>query len=131
MSKIEFKVSAKAARLIGRENISDSTGALLELVKNSYDADANCVFVKLDFKFPKIPNVINIADLLCLSIEDKEVLKQYYELTDSYYERIVFDEDSANNISKTLFKYNRIILVDNGIGMDENTVKGPWIYVIW
>lgn len=129
MSKIEFKVSAKAARLIGRENISDSTGALLELVKNSYDADANCVFVKLDFKFPKIPNVINIADLLCLSIEDKEVLKQYYELTDSYYERIVFDEDSANNISKTLFKYNRIILVDNGIGMDENTVKGPWMHI--
>lgn len=49
MSKIEFKVSAKAARLIGRENISDSTGALLELIKNSYDADADCVFVKLDF----------------------------------------------------------------------------------
>lgn len=129
MSKIEFKVSAKAARLIGRENISDSTGALLELIKNSYDADADCVFVKLDFKFPKIPNIIDISDLLSLDIEDQNIIKQYYKLIEDAYERIIFDDNSGEVISKILFKYNRIILVDNGVGMDENTVKGPWMHI--
>lgn len=43
MQKIEFSVGAKAARLIGRENIADVDGALIELIKNAYDADASCV----------------------------------------------------------------------------------------
>jgi len=38
--KIPFKVSARTARLIGRENISSSKGAIIELVKNGYDADS-------------------------------------------------------------------------------------------
>ena len=40
MEKVKFNVSSKTARLIGRENISDSNGAIIELVKNAYDADA-------------------------------------------------------------------------------------------
>ena len=44
MSKIPFNVSAKTARLIGRENVSNLEGALIELIKNTYDADAKkCV----------------------------------------------------------------------------------------
>ena len=33
MPKIPFKVSARTARLIGRENIASSKGAIIELVK--------------------------------------------------------------------------------------------------
>ena len=35
MEKIQFAVSAKTARLIGRENISDVDGAVVELIKNA------------------------------------------------------------------------------------------------
>ena len=38
--KIPFNVNAYTARLIGRENVSTLDGAILELVKNTYDADA-------------------------------------------------------------------------------------------
>lgn len=38
--KIRFNVSAYTAKLIGRENVSNLEGAILELVKNTYDADA-------------------------------------------------------------------------------------------
>ncbi|MCI8411222.1 MAG: sensor histidine kinase [Clostridia bacterium] len=42
--KIPFNVNAYTARLIGRENVSTLDGAILELVKNTYDADATkCV----------------------------------------------------------------------------------------
>lgn len=44
LGKISFNVDAYTARLIGRENISGLHGALFELIKNSYDADASiCV----------------------------------------------------------------------------------------
>ena len=33
MGKVQFAVSAKTARLIGRENISDVDGAIIELRK--------------------------------------------------------------------------------------------------
>jgi len=44
MAIITFKVSARAGKLFGRENFSNPEGAIIELVKNSYDADAkNCL----------------------------------------------------------------------------------------
>lgn len=54
--EIEFNVNAYTARLIGRENVSKLEGAVLEIVKNAYDADArvfclyycnmhNCIYI--------------------------------------------------------------------------------------
>lgn len=48
MAKIPFKVSARAGKLFGRENFSNPEGAIIELVKNSYDADAKNCFVFFD-----------------------------------------------------------------------------------
>jgi signal transduction histidine kinase len=44
--QIPFTVSARTARLIGQENFANAEGAIIELVKNSYDADASvCVII--------------------------------------------------------------------------------------
>lgn len=48
MTKVPFKVSARAGKLLGRENFSNPEGAIIELVKNSYDADAKNCFVFFD-----------------------------------------------------------------------------------
>lgn len=45
MTKIPFTVSARTARLIGRENVANAEGAIIELVKNCYDADADFAIV--------------------------------------------------------------------------------------
>ena len=44
MPKIPFNVDAYTAKLIGRENVSKLDGAVLELVKNTYDADASVYY---------------------------------------------------------------------------------------
>lgn len=46
--KIPFNVNAYTARLIGRENVSTLDGAILELVKNTYDADASKCILYID-----------------------------------------------------------------------------------
>lgn len=46
MAQIPFSVSARTAQLIGQQNFSTAEGAVIELVKNCYDADAkNSVIV--------------------------------------------------------------------------------------
>lgn len=54
MRKLEFKVSARAGKLLGRENFSNPEGAIIELVKNSYDADARKCIVIFDVKYDTI-----------------------------------------------------------------------------
>jgi signal transduction histidine kinase len=48
MSQVPFNVSARTARLIGQENFATADGAVIELVKNCYDADASICLVILD-----------------------------------------------------------------------------------
>lgn len=48
--QIPFNVNAYTARLIGRENVSSLDGAILELVKNTYDADATKCILYYDAK---------------------------------------------------------------------------------
>lgn len=48
--RVPFKVSARTAKLIGLENFSTEEGAVIELVKNTYDADANNCILIFDLK---------------------------------------------------------------------------------
>lgn len=48
MAEIPFTVSARTARLIGRENVANAEGALIELVKNCYDADSKNSIILID-----------------------------------------------------------------------------------
>lgn len=43
--KIPFSVSARTAMLIGAENFSNPEGAIVELVKNAYDADSQYCYI--------------------------------------------------------------------------------------
>ncbi len=56
MGKIPFKVSARTAKLIGLENFSNEEGAIIELVKNTYDADAKICILIFDLQFDQIIN---------------------------------------------------------------------------
>lgn len=46
--EIPFTVSARTAKLIGLENFSNPEGAVIELVKNTYDADSKYCFLLFD-----------------------------------------------------------------------------------
>ena len=46
--KIPFTASARTAMLIGMENFSNPEGAIIELVKNTYDADSAYCYILFD-----------------------------------------------------------------------------------
>lgn len=45
MGKMKYKISSRATILLGRESVSKVDGAIIELVKNTYDADATVCFI--------------------------------------------------------------------------------------
>lgn len=59
---IPFAISARTAHLIGLENFANSEGAIVELVKNAYDADADICIVVADIQQSKSSSKLYIID---------------------------------------------------------------------
>ena len=60
--EIPFNISARTARLIGMENFANAEGAIVELVKNAYDADAEICVVVADIRNTREESRIFIID---------------------------------------------------------------------
>lgn len=59
---IPFAISARTAHLIGMENFANAEGAIVELVKNAYDADADTCVVVADVRENKAESKLFIID---------------------------------------------------------------------
>lgn len=129
--KVNFEVSAKAARLIGRENIADVDGALSELIKNAYDADASCVYVDFFMPFPDVPSQTTpdrFASYLSPS-DYKKVLEYYVPEGTHLHRRKDLTETEKGDLQRILFSYNKIIVADNGEGMNLDIVCSSWMQI--
>jgi len=98
---IPFKVSARTARLIGRENVASSKGAIIELVKNSYDADSKVCIVYFDNKYSTFLNEIDeehFEGLINLGVP-KEILEVIYIFNSNEGHYILNQEIDTVNFS--------------------------------
>ncbi|MEJ7829894.1 MAG: sensor histidine kinase, partial [Segetibacter sp.] len=66
--------SARTARLIGRENVANAEGALIELVKNCYDADSPGAIVLID-KENDLIQIIDAGDGMTDKIIEEQWMK--------------------------------------------------------
>lgn len=131
MENIQFVVSAKTARLIGRENISDVGGAVIELIKNSYDADASCVFVQFRIPFPEIPQTIPF-EVASSVFEDEgltQLLEYYINDGKCFSKKKDLSQIENQALNDYLFSHNTIIVMDNGCGMNEGTLRTAWMNI--
>lgn len=131
MEKIQFNVSSKTARLIGRENISDSNGAIIELVKNAYDADADSVYINFDIIFENIPENIYISEIKKYFSEDEfnYIISCYNQEGDKLTKKSDLTVEQNEIIKNILFSKNKIIIFDNGTGMNEKIIKTVWMNI--
>lgn len=146
MAKIQFKVSAKTARLIGRENITGVDGAIIELVKNAYDADASCVYVQYGIKYPYLMNELdmNLIDH-DLSKSELDTFSLLYDRGIGIYmkrsvESFITEEKNlaqataeynelSQEVQKILFAKNYIVIADNGVGMTRKVIENSWMRI--
>lgn len=59
---VPFNISARTAKLIGLENFANAEGAIVELVKNAYDADADICVVVADIRKSREDSRLYIID---------------------------------------------------------------------
>ncbi|MGL0880920.1 ATP-binding protein [Klebsiella pneumoniae] len=148
---VNFNVSARTARLIGRENVATSDGAIIELVKNTYDADSKYCIVYFDIPYSTIPHIIQEGDFNEIL---KHALSINLELRDFYIQnKITFEWEirkyslpqGASSDEVEQFKKDRagesetlrgffgsltnIYIIDNGEGMSAETIKKNWMTI--
>lgn len=83
-----FRVDARTILQLGRQSIKDNTTALIELVKNSYDADADMVQIE----------IINGSENQYIRVADNGCGMTETEIDDSWL-RIGFSEKRTNRVS--------------------------------
>jgi signal transduction histidine kinase len=127
--RIPFKVSARTAKLIGQENFSNPEGAVIELVKNCYDADAKACIVIFDIMFDKIPESLLIEDFKKLSGKS-EIIKTSYKLSHGKYQVIENPtEERTNELTSFFHSFNSIYIIDNGEGMTKSVIEDDWMEI--
>lgn len=131
MEEVSFKVSARSAQLIGRENISTDFGALIELIKNSYDADARKCIIYVNNKFTITPYEIKIEEFEKLILDDKEQLlsKNYTRKGNIYFLNSEISVENKQKLNQLFRNYAEIYLFDNGEGMDKTIIKEKWMFI--
>lgn len=70
MEKMKYRMSSRATILLGRESVSRVDGAIIELVKNTYDADAGFCFLCFDIENDHIYILDNGSGMTKSIIED-------------------------------------------------------------
>lgn len=70
MEKMKYKISSRATILLGRESVSKVESALIELIKNTYDADATMCYILFDVENDSILLIDDGSGMTKKIIED-------------------------------------------------------------
>lgn len=131
---IPFKVSARTARLIGRENVATSKGAIIELVKNAYDADSKVCIVYFDNRFSTLLSEIDEAyykSLIELGITSESLNEIYSKEEDDemYSLKAELSEEIKSKFRNTISKLSALYIIDFGEGMTQNIIREHWMTI--
>lgn len=131
-NKVPFKVSARTARLIGRENIATSKGAIIELVKNGYDADSAVSIVYFDNRYSSLLPEINQArydELVLMEVPEDLLLQVYEKREDDYYIKLELTDEVRSELRKHLAKLATLYIIDSGEGMTQKIIRDHWMTI--
>lgn len=133
MAQIPFNVSARTALLIGRENIANSKGAIIELVKNCYDADSDFSIIVIDTIYEQAPLSLSEFEIDTLKSShslDIEAIKPFYEKSSDKYElKNNLDKSLLDQINSIFLNLNSIYIIDNGEGMNHDIIQNNWMTI--
>lgn len=122
-------MSAKAARLIGRENVANADGAVVELVKNTYDADATHCFIVFAPRYAALPARLERVDLEWLSQYVANVAQLYEAAGDTFALRADVEGEEFDEATSQLVNARDLWIVDNGSGMSARVIEDHWMVI--
>lgn len=118
--------------LIGRENIANAKGALIELVKNCYDADSPFCAIYIDNEFSELPSILN--PIQAEKLKSQNINNLYFENLYSfdglnYVLRNSCRDSFLKAFTKRLQNLACIYIVDIGEGMTREVIENHWMTI--
>lgn len=134
MSEIPFTVSARTAKLIGQENFANADGAIVELVKNTYDADSRNCFVIFENhgECEKNPSIYIIDN--GIGMTDEVIVKNWMTIgTDDKLQNYQSEKGRVKTGAKGIgrFALNRLGVLTEMYTLSKKTLKGYVWKVDW
>jgi len=130
MSKVEFTVSARTVRLIGRENVANAEGAIIELVKNTFDADAKNCIVYFDNKYNNPPSELSKEEYELFSSENIIISQIYHKNLLGFFSITEkMERDLEVKITSFFRSKSSLYIIDNGEGMDNEIIRKRWMHI--
>lgn len=129
MRELPFKVSAKTARLFGRENVSNAEGAVSELIKNAYDADANMCLVCFLPRYRAAPNEMCHQEFAYLAQRNPDIELYYDRYDGSYKLNTASYTDAPDAVDNMVASLTDLWVIDNGTGMSGKAIEDHWMVI--
>lgn len=129
--EVPFAISARAAKLIGVENFANAEGAIVELVKNGYDADADICVVVVDIRQTASESRLYIIDNGC-GMTSETIVKHW--MTIGTNDKLVNERTKGKNRIKSgakgigRFALNRLGRKAEMITFTDS--KGGWLWSV-
>lgn len=134
MPEISFTVSARTAKLIGQENFANADGAIVELVKNTYDADSQNCFVIFENhgEYANNPSIYIIDN--GIGMTDEVIVKNWMTIgTDDKLQNYQSEKGRVKTGAKGIgrFALNRLGVLTEMYTLSKETSKGYIWNVDW
>lgn len=129
MAKVPFSVSARAARLIGRENVGTPQGAVTELVKNAYDADSAVCAVLFLPRWKQPPSSISGREYDALLRLAPQMDRFFVANGDMWNRKPCEFNDERREIEEAFERFLDLWIVDNGHGMSAAVIENRWMVI--
>ena len=129
MKPLTFKVSAKTARLFGRENASNAEAAISELIKNTYDADATTCLVCLLPRYNSAPSKLSADEYSYLRNKRSQIEQFYCRETNGSASLRATEPGVEEGAHAALSPLADIWIIDNGSGMTTKVIEECWMVI--
>lgn len=132
MNQIPFNVSARAALLIGRENIANSKGAIIELVKNCYDADSLFCIIYIDNELSVVQETITEQQkkrMIAGGIKPSYFDRVYTQAGNKYILNASAENRYVSAFKKRIKSLSALYIIDAGDGMSSDTIINHWMTI--
>lgn len=128
IQEVPFRVSARTARLIGRENVATAESAISELVKNSYDANASFCIVRISPTYSGVPEAISKDEFDRLADWGLNP-ENHYDLSGETASLRPCLADEHSPEAELIRNLVTITVIDDGSGMGNDAIREAWMVI--
>ncbi|MDP5228548.1 MULTISPECIES: sensor histidine kinase [Arthrobacter] len=126
---LRLEVHPSVVFKLGADLITDDMQALIELIKNSYDADATRVRVVIDTHTAFDRATGEVRDDLPFPVSDSASGEEVGQESDPADDLRTASGDLANDGQADPYLLGSITIVDDGVGMDMDRIRRGWLTV--